>query len=90
MLFDVVSSDNRGLRSVMVLAHNPGTEMLASMLANQSLEMVTAAAAVFEVDDLDVLGKSSVSGHAPLSHLLNHLTTQCSCELMHIASPKTI
>ena len=89
-MLEAIGSENRGLNRVMVLAHNPGTSMLASMLAKESMEMVTAAVAVFEVDDLDGLGNSNVSSHAPLSHLLKHLSTQGGCTLTHFASPKTI
>lgn len=89
-ILDVVGKENRGLKRVMVLGHNPGISMLASMLANRSLELVTAAVAIFDVDDLDVLGSAFLSTHAPLSHLMKHLATQCSCKLTHVASPKTI
>ena len=35
--------------SIMALAHNPGTAYAASMMADQSVEMPTAAAAIFDV-----------------------------------------
>ena len=37
----------------MVVAHNPGTAYLACHLADQSLEMPTAAAAIFEIEITD-------------------------------------
>ena len=36
---------------VMVLAHNPGMEILVSQLSNQQNEMPTGAIAVFESSD---------------------------------------
>ena len=89
-MLEAIGNANRGLNRVMVLAHNPGTSLLASMLANESMEMVTAAVAVFDVNDIDSLGNSNVSPHAPLSHLSKHLSTQGGCTLTHFASPKTI
>ncbi|QDV83070.1 phosphohistidine phosphatase [Stieleria magnilauensis] len=89
-MLEIIGSRHRDAASVMVLAHNPGTAMLVSMLANQSLEMVTAAVAIFDVDDWSALGQANLSDHAPLSHLTKHLATQCSCKLTHFASPKTI
>ncbi len=35
--------------SIMTLAHNPGTAYAASMLADQSIEMPTAAVAIFDI-----------------------------------------
>jgi phosphohistidine phosphatase len=89
-ILDAIGSENRGLHRVMTLAHNPGTSLLASMLANESMEMVTAAVAVFDVQNFDGLGSSNVSSHAPLSHLLKHLSKQGGFTLTHFASPKTI
>lgn len=89
-MLDVIGSENRGIQRVMVMAHNPGSSILASLLANQSLEMPTAAVAVFDVRDLGELGNHSVSDNAPLSHLINHLSKQGGCQLTHFASPKTI
>lgn len=89
-MLDVINAENRGMKRVMVLAHNPGSSMLASLLANQSLEMPTAAVAVFNVPDLDELSNHSVSDNAPLSHLVNHFSKQGVCQLTYFASPKTI
>ena len=89
-MLEVVGNRNQGFQRVMVLAHNPGTEVLASMLAGRSMEMVTAAVAIFDVGDLDSLGCANLSENGPLSHLVKYLATQCSCKLLHFASPKTI
>lgn len=89
-MLDVVGRNHDGAASVMVLAHNPGVSMLASMLARQSLELVTAAVAIFDVDDLDILCNSGVSAHAPFSQLASRLGKQGGCQLTHFASPKTI
>ncbi|MCA9138557.1 MAG: histidine phosphatase family protein [Planctomycetales bacterium] len=89
-MLDVIGAENRGMKRVMVMAHNPGSSMLASLLANKSLEMPTAAVAIFNVQDLDELGNHPVSGNAPLSHLIKHLSKQGGYQLTHFASPKTI
>ncbi|QEG00002.1 phosphohistidine phosphatase [Stieleria maiorica] len=89
-MLDVIGTESGDAASVMVLGHNPGISALASMLADRSLEMVTAAVAVFDVDDLGKLGPVDLPEHAPLSHLMEHLATQCNCKLTHFAAPKTI
>ena len=89
-MMDVLAENHHGFDRVMVLTHNPGISMLASALAGRSLELVTAAVAVFEVDDLGGLWNPSASSHAPLSHILSHLGKQGDCRLTHFAAPKTI
>lgn len=49
-ILDCIRSDALDSRCLMVLAHNPGISYLASLLAGRSIEMPTAAVAVFKVD----------------------------------------
>ncbi len=44
-MLDVLIQDNRGAKTVMILAHNPGVSTLASMLARRSINMDTSAIA---------------------------------------------
>ena len=46
-IIDVVRSQHGGHRRVLIVAHNPGLSSLTSMLAQQTIEMPTAAVAVF-------------------------------------------
>lgn len=90
-----IRGDNRGLDCVMVLAHNPGMSMLASILSNRAVEMPTAAVAIFEVKGPRIVADSRNTAAASVSHPLDCLgtqgaTNQCVCTLTHFASPKTI
>jgi len=49
-ILDCIRADGNDAPQLMVLAHNPGISYVASLLADQSVEMPTAAAAVFRVD----------------------------------------
>lgn len=49
-ILDCIRSDGGDASQLMVLAHNPGISYLASVIADQSLEMPTAAIAIFDVD----------------------------------------
>ena len=49
----VIRTDNCDARRLLVLAHNPGMAQLVSGLAEQAVDMPTAAIAVFELDDTD-------------------------------------
>jgi len=60
-----IQSDGCGVDCLMVLAHNPGISHFASVLAQQSIEMPTAAIAVFELR-LNDWGDLPASGHARL------------------------
>lgn len=57
-----IQSDGCGVGCLMVLAHNPGISHFASLLAQQSIDMPTAAIAVFEVLLNDW---SQLSAHGP-------------------------
>ncbi|MEM8666883.1 MAG: histidine phosphatase family protein [Planctomycetota bacterium] len=48
-ILDCIHSDGIGAKHLMVLAHNPGIAYFASTLANESLDMPTAAVAVFQL-----------------------------------------
>lgn len=52
-LVRTIRSDGSGVERLMVLAHNPGITHFVSGLAGQSVEMPTAAIAVFEVEAVD-------------------------------------
>ena len=45
--------DSKSWQCVLVLAHNPGLEILVSQLSDGSLEMPTGAIAIFESGDAD-------------------------------------
>ncbi|MDG2222323.1 MAG: histidine phosphatase family protein [Rubripirellula sp.] len=45
-----IRADGMESERLMVIAHNPGISYLASLLAKQSIEMPTAAVAVFQLD----------------------------------------
>lgn len=45
-----IRSDSLDSRCILVIAHNPGIGMLASMFANRPLEYPTAAIAIFDFD----------------------------------------
>ncbi len=49
-IFQTICSEGGSADCLLVVAHNPGMSQFASVLANESLEMPTAAVAVFEVD----------------------------------------
>jgi len=49
-ILDCVRSDAMDSHCLMVLAHNPGISYLASILAGRSMEMPTAAVAIFKVE----------------------------------------
>ena len=49
-ILDSIRGDGIDANQLMVLAHNPGISYLASLLAEQSIELPTAAVAVFRVD----------------------------------------
>ena len=89
-ILEVLSGQHRDLSKVMVLGHNPGMATLASILARQSMNMPTAAVAIFDVDDFTALHDPSISHYAPPSHLIGHLSTYEGCKLTHFASPKTL
>ncbi len=46
-----ISSHHGGASSLLVLGHNPGISMVASVLAKQRIELPTAAIAVLTADD---------------------------------------
>ena len=54
-ILSMVRSDACGAERLMVVAHNPGMAHLASVLSQQSLDMPTAAIAIFELGELDWL-----------------------------------
>ncbi|MCO8124358.1 histidine phosphatase family protein [Stieleria sp. TO1_6] len=78
-ILDVASSEHADARRVMVLAHNPGISMLATILAGQSLELVTAAIAVF-----------TASGQSADADPLDRLNLQSRLPLTSFGSPKSL
>ncbi|TWU04596.1 SixA phosphatase family protein [Stieleria varia] len=54
-----IRSDHCGARSLMIVAHNPGMSSIVSQLSGQSIEMPTAAVAVFDWPSQDGPGEWS-------------------------------
>ncbi|XZE53339.1 SixA phosphatase family protein [Planctomycetaceae bacterium SH139] len=48
-----LQTDTLGLSRVMIVAHNPGLQMLANQLAGEHFDFPTAAIAIFDFDDID-------------------------------------
>ncbi|WP_222435775.1 SixA phosphatase family protein [Rubripirellula tenax] len=55
---------------VMVLAHNPGISQLTSMMADRSIEMPTAAIAVFQLN-VDYWSELSIDTDTDLVHFMS-------------------
>ena len=68
-IIDVVRSQHGGHRRVLIVAHNPGLGSLASMLAQQSIEMPTGAVAVFRIIQ-EVWPLTSPHDQAELVHFM--------------------
>ncbi|MCG8650469.1 MAG: histidine phosphatase family protein [Pirellulales bacterium] len=73
-ILNTIATEGDDAQVLMVVAHNPGMSALASHLAEQSIEMPTAAVAIFEVS-ID-----------QWSHLQSSSTTQ----LVHHMRPKAL
>jgi phosphohistidine phosphatase len=73
-IFSVIRSEGLDAQLLMVLAHNPGISYAAAALANQTVEMPTAAAAVF---DLAIDSWAS-------------LRSDCECDFAHFMRPKAL
>lgn len=69
----IATHANTEARTVLVIAHNPGLEMLASWLAGDTVSMPTAAAAVFQAIDPEMEWASlDDSRDLPLFRLVAH------------------
>ena len=64
-----IQSDGCGAERLMVLAHNPGISHFVTKLAGQSVDMPTAAIAVFQVDT-DDWSQLASGGPASLIHYM--------------------
>lgn len=64
-----IQSDGCGVERLMVLAHNPGITHFVSKLAGQSIEMPTAAIAVFQVEKAD-WSELAMGGPTRLVHFM--------------------
>jgi phosphohistidine phosphatase len=54
-----IGSQHGGVSSLLVLGHNPGISMVASVLGGQRIELPTAAIAVLTADDEQEVGDGS-------------------------------
>ena len=68
-ILQTIRGDACDAARLMVLAHNPGITHFVSKLAGQSVDMPTAAIAVFQVD-LDDWSRFALGGPAKLIHYM--------------------
>ena len=64
-----IQQDGCGCQCLMLVAHNPGTSVFVSTLAGQSMDMPTAAIAIFELA-LEDWSQLRVSSPAQLTHFM--------------------
>ncbi|MEM6473298.1 MAG: histidine phosphatase family protein [Planctomycetota bacterium] len=76
-----IAESNAKAERLLVLGHNPGTSSVASFLAQSSIQMPTAAVAVFSV--------TSGAGEESQSPL-DRLGRDSACELRSYVTPKSI
>lgn len=76
-----ISSEHRSYKQVMVLGHNPGISIVASVLSGQVIQMPTAAIAVIAAET-DALESDS------RAHWLEELDPHTPCRLTTFVTPK--